>query len=160
MPETGHAEAGQVNPDVHHEQSDAYVRGIFWFAGIALAAGIFILAILALVVWRMNAGEERAKPPLRPIIAEERGEETKDFIPTRVPEEHRRKLEAESGRREVQPRLQSDAVEDLKIIRNWEKEELAKGRIPIEKAMQMLADPAAAKRLGVSSRKATGRRQP
>jgi hypothetical protein len=142
----------QTNPDVHHETSDANIRGVLWFALIVLVLGIVTQAVMAVLVGAMNASEDSAKPPLSPIIARERTDQVKDFIPSLDPEARRGKTEAESGRREVQPRLQSDPVDDLAILRAWEERELRKGLIPIEKAMGMLADPATAQRLGVKSR--------
>jgi hypothetical protein len=166
LPTTG----DDINANVRHEKSDAYVRGIFWFAGITLVAGVVIQVAMAFLVFGMNAAQVAQERPTPPIIAKERAEASKHFIPSLDPEQRRQRTEAESGRREVQPRLQSDPADDLKIMRAWEEKELRKGRLPlpngwpprrrIEKAMSMLADPATARSLGVGSRKDIGKNHP
>jgi hypothetical protein len=151
-PDVRRPDEAPVNPEVRHERTDASARALFLFAAVAAVAAIVIHVGLAFVVWGMKSSEDRAKPRLAPIIAKEREERNKDFLSSLDPEKRRRWTEAESGRREVQPRLQSDPVDDLRTIRSWEDEELSRGRIPIEKAMRLLADPARAKSLGVGVR--------
>jgi hypothetical protein len=153
MPEIDQAADSHGNPEVRSEKSDVYARGLFWFAGIAVAAGVAILVGVAFLVGAMNTAQSRQMSSMPPLIARERDEEARDLVPTRDPEKRRQRTEEESGRRDIQPRLQADPAEDLKIMRAWEESELAKGRIPITRAMHMLADPANARKLGVASSK-------
>jgi hypothetical protein len=153
MPEIDQAADTHGNPEVRSEKSDVYAQGLFWFAGITVAAVVAILVGVAFLVGAMNTAQSRQMSSMPGLIERERREEARDLIPSLDPEKRRQRTEEESGRRDIQPRLQSDPAEDLKIMRAWEESELVRGRLPITRAMEILADPAQARRLGVTSRK-------
>lgn len=131
-------------PSAGHEDSDINVRAIFKFA--AYLAGFVALSqlVLAWMFWSFDDDYRAAQPKPSPLVQKERPRLPQDL--TKIPP----------------PRLQTTEVDDLARLRKKEVEILEsygvvdggkKVRIPIERAMEMLADPMQAATHGVKSRR-------
>jgi hypothetical protein len=119
------------NPEVEHEESDVNVRGILLF-GAVLSVGI---AVVCLVLWGLMqyfaARETGETDPLPAAAAEGRLRLPRDI--NKVP----------------QPRLQVDEARDLEELRRhererlttygWEDRKAGTVRIPVERAMELVA---------------------
>lgn len=121
-----HAPSAHDNPDVHHETSDANVRGILAFAAVMVVAGVFILLLVALLFSFFSHREAQKVAPEFPLAITEEN---------RLPPE---------------PRLQVNPREDLRSLRagedatldtyGWVDQQNGVVRIPIEEAMKLLAE--------------------
>jgi hypothetical protein len=125
LPSHGGARAGSpdVDPDIHHEESDVNIRAIFGF-GIGLAvAGVVISFFVWLLFQYFEARESRKVTPEFPLAAQQEN---------RLPPE---------------PRLQTNPRADLADLRaqeenvletyGWVDKNASVVRIPIEEAMKL-----------------------
>jgi flagellar biosynthesis/type III secretory pathway M-ring protein FliF/YscJ len=119
---TPHAVEESGNPSVHHETSDANVRGILMFAAALIVAAI-VIHLLVWVLFRFMDAQQEANDSLQyPLAAQQE---------TREPPE---------------PRLQTNPREDLRELREQEHQVLSTYgwvdknagvvRIPIDEAMK------------------------
>lgn len=117
------ADPHQVNPDVHHEQSDVSIRAILGFgAGLIVTAAVVHLLVFAL--FGFFESRQRAQAPAEYPLA------------------------AAQGRREPpEPRLQTNPRQDLADLRakeddllgsyGWVDRNAGVVRIPIDAAMRL-----------------------
>jgi len=119
--------SGVQNPDVAHEHSDVSVRGILLFTVVLFA---FIVVTFVLVWWLFDyfaAREMRADRPLLPLVSSR-----------------------PSGSLPPEPRLQVSPSQDMQAMRaaedarlnsyGWVDQQAGIVRIPIDRAMQLLAE--------------------
>jgi hypothetical protein len=120
---------GHLDRHGGHERRDVSIRAIAWAAAGLVALIVVTLATMYGLLDRLAAREARRSPPASPLAA--------DYRPTAPPE----------------PRLQERPIADLEALRaeearllgtyGWVDREQRTVRIPIERAMDLLADRAA-----------------
>jgi hypothetical protein len=122
------------NPEVRHEKRDIYVKPILWFGVGLIVVGLLLHLLLAgMLVW-FAEGRARSQPARSPLAGQ------RPHFPgnlSSIPE----------------PRLQESEFHDARELREaeeriltgygWADENTWDVRIPIERAMELLADPEA-----------------
>jgi hypothetical protein len=153
MPETNPAPETPRNPDVSYERSDAAFKGVLIGGGVLVVVAVFFQVLVAWLYGYYQRKEEKAKPPLSPLTAEERRQLPRDIDEIGQPWDKEKVGE---------PRLQVEPVYDMDEMRKeedralasygWANKESGLVRVPIEQAMGWLADPKKAKKLGIEVR--------
>jgi hypothetical protein len=132
----------QPPPDAGHEDSDINVRGIIKFGAAMIVLGGLVHLLLAWMFWDFDAKRRAAQPKVSPLVQKERARLPQDL--EAIPE----------------PRLQPTETDDLARLRQREEKILTSYgvgkdektlRIPIQRAMELLADPKEAAKRGVRS---------
>jgi hypothetical protein len=131
-------------PNSGHEQTDVNIRPVLWFGAGLTALIVVVYLVGAGLFGALTARTEKAQPKLSPLAAKER---------TKLPQ-NLGKVAA--------PRLQVFEVRDMDTQRKEEEEKLTRYvwidrqagvvQIPVERAMQLLSDPAFAAAHGVTVR--------
>jgi hypothetical protein len=121
-PHTAPAAAGDINPEVHHEESDANITAVFAF-GVGLIGVAAVVFLLVFVLFRFFEVREAARvPPAYPLAI------SREALPP-------------------EPRLQTNPREDLADLfakedalltsYGWVDKNAGVVRIPIDEAMKL-----------------------
>ena len=132
MSESKTQAGGKRMPRHDHERSDINIRGVIFFAA-SLVIGAVMVHVLVLGVFAyLSRREAAADPALHPLVKTEKADP--EQVVKRFPE----------------PRLQPDDVRDMNELRyaeqlrlknyTWVDEKEGKVRIPIERAMEVIAE--------------------
>jgi hypothetical protein len=166
MPELHQTNGEPVNPEVHHERTDVNIRGVLWFVVGLGGLGLLVHFVIGGIFSGFKGREERVKPPLPPAIERERRQQTRGLITPPAGDQRRLDFPEPDKDQEWQPRLETTELEDIESLRAAEEKYLQsygvvnrkKGvyRIPIGRAMELLADPKAARANGIRVRKKGG----
>lgn len=118
-----HAHEHGDNPSVHHETTDVNIRGILAFGAALIVVAIIIHVVIWVLFRYMDARQAARIPPQYPLASQQQ---------VRVPPE---------------PRLQTNPREDLRVLRDQERQTLSSYgwvdknagvvRIPIDEAMKL-----------------------
>jgi hypothetical protein len=143
MPETNDQPSEPIHDEVRYEPSDVSLRGILAFGIGLVVLGIVVHVGISWLLAVFARQEKTANPPL-PAVAQERPRLPGDL--QRIPA----------------PRLEESEERELRELRNeeaarlqsygWVDRKTGTVRIPIEEAMDMLADPKTAERHGIRMR--------
>jgi hypothetical protein len=143
MPETNDYPSEPIHDEVRYEPSDVSLRGILAFGVGLVVLGMFVHVGIGWLLAAFARQEKGANPPLS-ALAQERPRLPGDLQRIPAPRlEESKERELQELRKEEESRLNNYG---------WADRKSRTVRIPIEEAMDMLADPKIAERHGIRVR--------
>lgn len=132
------------NPEVRHETRDVHAGPILWFLLGLVVVGLVIHGLVAWLLTGLADEHQRAQPPTSPV-AQERPRFPANL--KAIPEPRLQESEFDDARQ------LRDAEERILTTYGWVKPDAKTIRIPIDRAMELLADPDSAVDNGIPIQK-------